>query len=136
MCSRNCFVSHSNAIKSFVDPKQSNFRIPDCAGLGESFPSSVKTTSMEIIIVIIEHNNNSTVSSPFPCQDNDSTGENKGDFSTFLQRNDFEYLKKPVPDNLKIRQEDIKIKVVHFPKRMGDFYPNSGLKKFLQMEKL
>ena len=54
-------------------------------------------TSMES-----EHNNNSTVSSPSPCQDNDSRGEEKGDFSTFLQRNDFGYLKKPVSDSLKI----------------------------------
>ena len=32
-------------------------------------------------------------------------------------------------------QKDIKIKVVNLLKRMGDFYPSSGLKKFL-MEKL
>ena len=31
----------------------------------------------------------------------DTSGEKK-DFSPFLQRNDFGYLKKPVPDNLKI----------------------------------
>ena len=49
-----------------------------------------------------EHNNNSTVSSLSQCQDDDSSGEKKEDFSTFLQRNDFRYLKKPVPDNLKI----------------------------------
>ena len=49
-----------------------------------------------------ENNNNSTVSSPSQCQDDDSSGEEKEDFSTFLQRNDFGYLKKPVPDNLKI----------------------------------
>ena len=54
-------------------------------------------TSMES-----EHNNNSTVFSPSPCQDDDSSEEEKGDFSTFLQRNDFGYLKKPIPDNLKI----------------------------------
>ena len=36
-----------------------------------------------------EHNNNSTVSSPSPCQDDDSRGEKKEDFSTFLQRNYF-----------------------------------------------
>ena len=49
-----------------------------------------------------EHNNSSAVSSPSPCQDDDSNGEEKGDFSNFLQRNDFGYLRKPVPDNLKI----------------------------------
>ena len=54
-------------------------------------------TSMES-----KHNNNSIVSSPSPCQDDDSSGEEKGDFSTFLQKNDFGYLKKPVPDNWKI----------------------------------
>ena len=53
-------------------------------------------TSMES-----EHNN-STISFPSPCQDDDSSGEAKGDFSTFLQRNDLEYLKKPVSNNLKI----------------------------------
>ena len=54
-------------------------------------------TSMES-----EHYNNSTVSSSSPCQNDDSSGEEKGDFSTFLQRNDFGCSKKPVPDNLKI----------------------------------
>ena len=49
-----------------------------------------------------EHNNNSTVSFPSQCQDDDSSGDKKENFSTFLQRNDFGYLKKPVPDNLKI----------------------------------
>ena len=49
-----------------------------------------------------EHNNNSTVSFPSQCQYDDSSGEEKKDFSTFLQRNDFGYLKKPVPDKLKI----------------------------------
>ena len=33
-------------------------------------------------------------------------------------------------------QKDIKIKVVHLLKRMGNLYPSSGLKKFLQMEKV
>ena len=32
----------------------------------------------------------------------DSSGEEKGDFSTFLQRNEFGYLIQPVSDNLKI----------------------------------
>ena len=49
-----------------------------------------------------ERNNNSAVSSSSPCQDDNCSGEEKGDFSTFLQRSDFGYLKKPVPDNLKI----------------------------------
>ena len=49
-----------------------------------------------------EHKNISTVFFPSPCQDDDSSREEKGDFSTFLQRNDFGYLKKPVSDNLKI----------------------------------
>ena len=44
-----------------------------------------------------------TASSASPCQDNDSSGKEKRNFSTFLQRNDFGYLKKPVPkNNLKI----------------------------------
>ena len=46
-----------------------------------------------------EHN---TVSPQSPCQDDDSSEEDEGDFSTFLQRNDFGYLKKLVPDNLKM----------------------------------
>ena len=54
---------------------------------------------------------NSTVSSPSPCQDDDSREEEKGDFCTFLQRNDCGYLKKPVPDNLKIT------KIQHGPER-------------------
>ena len=54
-------------------------------------------TSMES-----EHNNNRTVSSTSPCQEDDSSREQQGDSSTFLQRNNFGYLKKPVPDNLKI----------------------------------
>ena len=45
-----------------------------------------------------ENNNNNTVSSPSLYQEDDSSAEEKGDFSTFLQRNDFGYLKKPVPD--------------------------------------
>jgi len=49
-----------------------------------------------------EHNNNSTVSSLSPCQDEDSNREENIDFDIFLQRNDFGYLKKPVSDNLKI----------------------------------
>ena len=57
------------------------------------------------------HNNNSTVSSLSPYQDDNSSGEEKGDFSTFLQRNDFGYLKKPVSDNLKITI------IQHGPKR-------------------
>ena len=43
-----------------------------------------------------------SVSSPSPCQDDDSSGEEKENFSTFLQRSDFGNLKKPVSDNLKI----------------------------------
>ena len=87
-------------------------------------------TSMES-----EDNNNRTVSSPSPCQDDDSSGEEKRDFNTFLQRNDFGYLKKPVSDNLKITiiqhgTERYQKKVVHLLKRMGDLYPSSGLKSF------
>ena len=44
-------------------------------------------TSMES-----EHNNNSTLSHPHPYQDDDSSRDEKEDFSTFLQRYDFEYL--------------------------------------------
>ena len=49
-----------------------------------------------------EHNNNSTVSFPFLCQSDYFSREETGDFSTFLQRNDFGYLKKPVLNDLEI----------------------------------
>ena len=48
------------------------------------------------------NDDNNIVSSPYPRQDDDSNKEDKIDFSTFLKRNDFGYLKKPFSDKLKI----------------------------------
>ena len=61
------------------------------------------------------------------------------DFSTFLPRNNFGKLKKPVPDKLKITihmdQKNIKIKVVHL-QWMGNSYSSSDFTKFRQIKKL
>ena len=93
-----------------------------------------------------EHN---TLSPQSRCQDDDPCEENKEDFSIFLQRSDFGCLKKPIPDHLKMTilqhgperyqnksAERIKVLKVHLLRRMGDHFPNSGLIKFPQTEKL
>ena len=58
--------------------KRSRMEVEEIGNNEEAENSSV--TSVES-----EHNNNSTASSPSPCQDNDSSGEEKGGFSTFCQ---------------------------------------------------
>ena len=54
--------------------------------------------------MVSQHNSNNDndyiVSSPSPCPDDDNNEEKN--FSTFLHRNNFGYLKKAVPDKLKI----------------------------------
>ena len=85
-------------------------------------------TREQRMIVLIWNRNIIPFFPYFPCQDDDSSEEDKGDFSTFLQTNYFGYLEKPVPDNLKVTTvqhgpERYQNETVHLMRRMGDHFP-------------